>query len=558
MAKHVATRGRYPPLALARVRRDRSTSLLRLRYIVPLTLLVIANVLTVIIPGTTAGTLAVFASGEVYSDYLLALVAVTLGQLLFSSLGGYMLARSAQNTLLEIRSSRLSPYLWACFKEDDRETRAADGAARLVNDAASGVDSGLLCATLFSRFVIVGSVSAYGLMRLNMWILLVAVTVALLSAATTGSTSPALATSIRQVQEGQADLISRYRDVLSKSPSVVLGDRGDRAVVLVRDRAEALRRIALRYSMITYLIGPATSFWTLTGQLAVLLIGGRSVQQAEMSFAEFVALSMYYTLLTPTITALPDFWSKLLVFRSARRRVTEFTTTPAIRHRPATSTRTEPVRRLDLYAQGRRICSLGKGDVLVVEGRSGAGKSYFLKSVIGTLETDGASIVLDGRHARSFLSARRLGAVYYVPQEAPVVFASLDDELGASPDLPAGENSGLARTLLSMTGLSYRLLPPYEGDIGFGGSELSGGERQRLSWVRAACSRRPVVILDEPTAHVDSEYAHVFADILRSYLSDKIVVIATHDEMVKSMAQVRYQVVPAPSANVSATAHPQG
>jgi ATP-binding cassette subfamily C protein CydCD len=64
--------------------------------------------------------------------------------------------------------------------------------------------------------------------------------------------------------------------------------------------------------------------------------------------------------------------------------------------------------------------------------------------------------------------------------------------------------------------------------VGSGGSSLSGGERQRLAVARALLTRADVVLLDEPTAHLDAPTATAMIDDLRMALRERAVVIVTH------------------------------
>ena len=64
--------------------------------------------------------------------------------------------------------------------------------------------------------------------------------------------------------------------------------------------------------------------------------------------------------------------------------------------------------------------------------------------------------------------------------------------------------------------------------IGSAGSALSGGERQRVAVVRTLLSRADVVLLDEPTAHLDAETAAGLMRDLRAAFADRIVVLVTH------------------------------
>ena len=65
-------------------------------------------------------------------------------------------------------------------------------------------------------------------------------------------------------------------------------------------------------------------------------------------------------------------------------------------------------------------------------------------------------------------------------------------------------------------------------DPGSEGAHLSGGERQRLAVARTLLTRSEVVLLDEPTAHLDAETASTLMDDLRVALSGQIAILVTH------------------------------
>ena len=79
------------------------------------------------------------------------------------------------------------------------------------------------------------------------------------------------------------------------------------------------------------------------------------------------------------------------------------------------------------------------------------------------------------------------------------------------------------------SGTLLRGLPDGLGTrIGSAGSALSGGERQRVAVVRTLLSRADVVLLDEPTAHLDAETAAGLMRDLRTAFADRIVVLVAH------------------------------
>src|SRR5205823_14012480 len=69
----------------------------------------------------------------------------------------------------------------------------------------------------------------------------------------------------------------------------------------------------------------------------------------------------------------------------------------------------------------------------------------------------------------------------------------------------------------------------YDTSIGEGGARLSGGQRQRLALARAFLLERPVVILDEPTLHLDAATAGQVRRAILSHCRRRTALLITHD-----------------------------
>ncbi|MGY1856884.1 thiol reductant ABC exporter subunit CydC [Modestobacter sp. SYSU DS0290] len=184
------------------------------------------------------------------------------------------------------------------------------------------------------------------------------------------------------------------------------------------------------------------------------------------------------------------------------------------------------------------VATAGNG-WLVVTGPSGSGKSTLLSVLLAALRPSSGEYVLgDGRRPVPVSRLTRAdvqAAMAWCPQDAHVFDASLRANLALAR--PRGELAGppgeaAMRQALTDAGLAPLLasLPAgLDTPVGAGGTSLSGGERRRLAVARALLADRDVVLLDEPTAHLDPPTAAALVADLRRALAGRLVVCVTHD-----------------------------
>ena len=172
-----------------------------------------------------------------------------------------------------------------------------------------------------------------------------------------------------------------------------------------------------------------------------------------------------------------------------------------------------------------------KGEVLGLVGPNGAGKSTLLRLIGGTLKPARGSVLLDGRPLLSLTPVERARHIALVPQNptVPPGFTCLEAVLMArSPHLRFLQWEGprdlaISRRAMEMTAtweLGPRLL-----------QLLSGGERQRVFIARALAQEASVLLLDEPTAHLDIAYQTAIMDMIDEVRQQTgiTVVAAMHD-----------------------------
>lgn len=164
------------------------------------------------------------------------------------------------------------------------------------------------------------------------------------------------------------------------------------------------------------------------------------------------------------------------------------------------------------------------GERVVVLGPSGAGKSTLLALLLRFVEPD------SGRAPHTVGAAERWRRdLAWVPQD-PYLFSgdiAANIRLGA-PDATDADVRGAAG-LAGADAFVAALPDGYRTQVGERGLRLSSGERQRIALARAFLRDAPLLLLDEPTAHLDAGTAHGVRDTVRRLMAGRTVVLVTHD-----------------------------
>lgn len=154
------------------------------------------------------------------------------------------------------------------------------------------------------------------------------------------------------------------------------------------------------------------------------------------------------------------------------------------------------------------------GSWTAVTGPSGSGKSTVLATVLGFLPLESGRVLASGE----VLEGEQLrGYAAWCPQAAHIFESTLEGNLMLARDRSDRPSEEELVEVLRRVGLGewFDALPQgLRTPVGAGGSFLSGGQRQRLAVARALLVNSPVLLLDEPTAHLDAESARaLMADL---------------------------------------------
>lgn len=173
--------------------------------------------------------------------------------------------------------------------------------------------------------------------------------------------------------------------------------------------------------------------------------------------------------------------------------------------------------------------SVARGEKVALVGRSGAGKSTFVKLLMKQAEPRGGAIMLDDIGLSHVSTADWLGRIGFVPQDVELFNMNIRDNILL--DIPYEGNEEAYHTALQQAALDQLIETLPMGDetmVGERGIKLSGGQRQRLGIARALVRRADLIIFDEATASLDSLSEQIIQNALTTAFAGRTMVIIAH------------------------------
>ncbi len=165
--------------------------------------------------------------------------------------------------------------------------------------------------------------------------------------------------------------------------------------------------------------------------------------------------------------------------------------------------------------------TLAPGEIVVVRGPTGVGKTTLLRTLLGLEAEVGGSVHYAGNSIAGAPAGPRTRPFAWVPQDAPLLRATLAQNvaLGDPDAIPADALAAIGASRLEHDLGTSRLVTE---------RALSGGERQWISLARALATRQPVLLLDEPTSGLDPDSQRMVLSAIARLRGRRSVLLITH------------------------------
>jgi thiol reductant ABC exporter CydC subunit len=433
------------------------------------------------------------------------------------------------------RLERLAPLGLPAFGSGDL-------LARLIHDVDSLQDLLLRVVPPFAIALLVGAAAV----ALVWWMLPAAgliLLVALLVAATvvpwlTGTL--AARTESRQAA-ARGELTASVVDLIEGAPELAVNGA----------TAEQLGLAMAADMEVTHLAGTAartvgigqglTSLCVGLAMWGALVVGVSAVHAGRMEGVLLAGIVLIPLVAFELVTALPSATQTLQRVRRSAARVFEVMDTPPPVPEPerpvALASGPHAMRVRDLryrypgetrWALDGVDLDLSPGRRVAVVGPSGAGKSTLAAVLLRFLPYEGGSVTLDGVELAALDGEDSRRVVGLVAQDAHVFDSTLEENLRLARR--GASNAELEHALAAARLLDWttRLPAGLDTEVGERGERMSGGQRQRLAIARALLADFPVLILDEPGEHLDTQTADAIVADLLAITEGRTTLLITH------------------------------
>lgn len=468
------------------------------------------------------------------SGYVWALIGLLILASVLGAAQMYLLGRTAESAVFGTRRQLISRMLRLPITTFDRQ-RTGDLVTRIGSDTTlvrTAITGGLVDA-LGSLVTIIGAIVLMAL--LDPLMLGVVLTVLLISMTIMVSVSSLIQKYTVQTQEALGALGADMERSLGAIRTIRAHNAQDRMNAELDAQAEKAFRASLKIAKIEALLWPVAGASMQISFLAVLGIGGVRVANGDIAVADLVTFVLFLFMVAMPVGTLFRVVSTVRSALGALTRIHQVLDTE-----PESTTGQE----VELphgevvfdevefgYGEQQILKQVSftvpAGTMTALVGPSGAGKSTTLSLLERFYDPGAGQIRIDGHPITDITRHSLRSAIGYVEQDAPVLSGSVRANLHLAAPEATDEQCWEALRQVNL-GPRFEGAEGLDTHLGERGVSLSGGERQRLALARVLLSDAPIMLLDEPTAAVDSQNEQLILDAINTTARGRTLIVVAH------------------------------
>jgi ATP-binding cassette, subfamily C, bacterial CydD len=173
---------------------------------------------------------------------------------------------------------------------------------------------------------------------------------------------------------------------------------------------------------------------------------------------------------------------------------------------------------------------LGAGETVALVGRSGVGKSTVASLLLGLAEPTSGRIVVDGLDLTGLDARKWRSRLAWLPQRPSLLRATIAENVRLADPAASLDRVRAAVELAGAAGFVASLPEGYETVVGDGGRPLSAGQTRRLALARVFLRDAGLIVLDEPTAHLDADSADRITASIEALRGSCTMLVISHRE----------------------------
>jgi ATP-binding cassette, subfamily C, bacterial CydD len=329
-----------------------------------------------------------------------------------------------------------------------------------------------------------------------------------------------------------------FLDTIQGLTTLKLFNASKREARVIERISEDYRESTMKVLRVAFLSSLALEFFATVSIAIVAVLIGFRLLFAEMEFqAGFFILLLAPEFYLPLRSLGTHYHGRMEAIASSER-IIEILQTPVITSENRTKTLAEQpinicLRHVSFNYETRPALKnvsieIGSGEHVALVGPSGSGKTTLLNLLLGFLQAEQGEILINGHNLDQIQLENWRQHIAWIPQRPRMFYGSVLD------NITLGMKGVEAQAVLDALDESFsrefveNLPDGLDTLIGDGGQGLSGGQLQRLALARAFLRQPALLILDEPTAHLDKDSETIIQQALQRFSKGRTVLSIAH------------------------------